>query len=88
LQKQFLRLHNTTREPIRLVCEPWGEEITLLPDSKYQLAAEGPEGDYLEIEFGIGLVIVYGWPGSTLLVYSKGDQVLACRIPVPNSPPR
>jgi hypothetical protein len=34
----------------------------------FNIEAQGPEGDTLEIDYSENLVTVYGWPGSTVSI--------------------
>jgi len=62
----------------------------MAPEMSYELVAEGPGGDTLELAYGSGEVTVWGWPGSVVKVIEAGaelDQGRWDRAPVPSMPP-
>jgi hypothetical protein len=85
---QRLRISNFSSEPVTLCLEPWANEVSMLPEANFELVAEGPEGDYLQVAYEQRRITVYGWSGSVLSVFHDGRLVVACNIPVPRTPPR
>jgi hypothetical protein len=81
-----LRIQNVHSYPLAIRVEPWGEELSLLPNETYAIVARGPEGDFLEVELGESRVIVYGWPGSVVSIFHEHKLLRACQIPVPSTP--
>ena len=67
--------------------EPWAEELTLPPGEGFKLVAAAPQPGQLEIDHGDSLVIVYGWPGSTIAVYLGDTLIRDFDIPFPDIPP-
>ena len=85
---QRLRVQNRHSKPVTLCLEPWGEELPIAPKARYEIVAEGPEGDYLEVQYEERGITVYGWSGSVLTVFHEGRLLVECKIPVPRTPPR
>jgi hypothetical protein len=85
---QLLRVSNQHSEPITLCIEPWTHEIPIPSRISFEIVAEGPERDHLEVSYEERRVCVYGWSGSVLSVFHYGDQLVECAIPVPRTPPR
>src|SRR5215471_15155543 len=81
-----LRIKNSHVQPLRLHIEPWAEEVLILPNVLYQIVAEGPRGDHLELEFAEGKITIYGWPGSVLSVFQGQQAICQCLIPAPPLP--
>lgn len=73
---------------VHLWLEPWGDEISLLPDKAVEVRAIGPLGDCLAVEQMPSDIALYGWPGSTLRVFDGELLVLDLSIPAPETPPR
>ena len=68
-------LRNRRSRSITLRLEPWGEELTIAPNTTIQLVAKGPAGDELDIRWEGDTVTVYGWPGSVVSVLRRGAPV-------------
>lgn len=85
---QHLRLSNDYSEPITLCLEPWGDEILIPSKATFEIVAEGPKGDGLEVACEERRVTVWGWSGSTLSVFHDGTKLIECAIPVPPVPAR
>jgi hypothetical protein len=81
-----LRLQNSSSASRNLRVEPWGDEVSIPAGVTFDIVAQGPPGDCLEIESGDDDLVVYGWPGSTIAVFHSGQLVLEYRIPVPPTP--
>jgi len=82
-QVQSLRIRNTYPQPVTLHIEPWGDEVSMLPDAVYTIVIEGPGDDCLELDFRDRHVFAYGWPGSTVSVRHKEKIVCEYKIPAP-----
>ena len=82
-----LSLRNSHRGILRLFVEPWGEELLMPPNVTYQIVAEGPQGDSLELDIGERSVTVYGWPGAIASVFDGGKLLCECSVPAPLTPP-
>lgn len=83
---EHLRITNAHRHQLKLHLEPWAEELVMSPNTTYEIVAEGPEGDYLGMEFAELSATIYGWPGSMLFVFHEQRLLLECRIPTPALP--
>jgi len=83
---QRLRVSNIYSEPIILCLEPWADEILIPSKVSFEIVAEGPKGDHLEVTFEERRVSVYGWSGSILSVFQDGEKLLECAIPAPRTP--
>ena len=70
-----MRIHNARATSLTFYLEPWGEAYLMPPDAIFEVAAKGPEGDGLEVEYADDHITVYGWSGSTasLLVTRRMD---------------
>ena len=85
-----LRVCNAHAGPITLHLEPWGEQYTMPPEATFLVVARGPEGDALEVECAEDHIVLYGWPGSVVMLFHAGKEVgtnAAERAPVPLTPP-
>jgi hypothetical protein len=83
---QHLRISNDYLEPITFCLEPWADEIAIPSKASFEIVAEGPNGDHLEVTYEERRVSVYGWSGSTLSVFRDGERLIECAIPVPLTP--
>lgn len=84
-----VRISNSGVAERKLVLEPWGEEYTMRPSSKFDVVARGPVGDCLEVEVADDYIFVYGWPGSVVSLFQDGVELgsgLGERAPVPPTP--
>lgn len=84
------RLVNSTSQPLTVRLEPWGDEFIMAPEMAYDLVAEGPGDDTLELAYGSGDITVWGWPGSVVRVLEAGVELDGGRwerAPVPSMPP-
>jgi hypothetical protein len=84
---QRLRVSNIYSEPITLCLEPWGDEISIPSNVSFEIVAEGPKGDHLEVTYEERRVSVYGWSGLILSVFHNGERLVECAIPAPRTPP-
>ena len=85
---QHLRISNDYSEPITLCLEPWADEISIPSKANFEIEAEGPKGDHLEVSCEERRISVYGWSGSTLSVFHDRERLIECAIPVPPTPAR
>lgn len=74
-------IHNTASLPLRVVLEPWGEELQLAPGATLRIVGCGESAGAWELERQEHTVILCGWPTSTFEVFE--DDVLRCSSPVP-----
>jgi hypothetical protein len=71
---------------ISLCIEPWGDVIFIGAGAKVSVVASGPTGDCLHVEVGQGNISIYGWPGSSLSVFSGENLIREFPNPVPTTP--
>jgi hypothetical protein len=83
---QYLRVSNSYSEPITPCLEPWADELRILRKVTYEIRAEGPAGDCLQVDYDELRITVYGWSGSILEVVHGEKLMLACSIPAPRTP--
>ena len=82
-----LYLANGGHRPVTVYLEPWGEQIILPPDGRFEVKAVGPEGEFLELVWGDDEVTIYGWSWSTISILSEGKEVAGFSgIPAPPLP--
>jgi predicted SnoaL-like aldol condensation-catalyzing enzyme len=84
---QRLRVSNSYSKPVTLCLEPWADELLIPPKVSFEIVAEGPEGDYLQVVHEESRTTVYGWSGSVLSVFRDGQLLLECDVPAPRTPP-
>jgi len=60
----------------------------MLPGTIFEVVAQGPEGDCLEVAHGDFDVVVYAWPHSTLSVFSARKLLREYSTPAPATPER
>jgi hypothetical protein len=83
-----LRVQNSSSTSRKLWVEPWGDAVSIPPGVTFDIVAQGPKGDCLEIASGDADIAIYGWTGSTLAIFQSGELVSEYLIPVPPTPPR
>jgi hypothetical protein len=83
-----IRLQNSSAESKRLLIEPWGDQLFMLPDATFAIVAESPTDGCLEIVIADSDTVVYGWQHSTLSVFQSGQVVREYLTPVPTLPLR
>jgi hypothetical protein len=83
-----LRIQNAHAHEIELHLEPWGEQLSISRNMRYEIVATGPDGDCLEVQFEEKRITIWGWSGSILSVFHEGDLLSQCNIPVPATPQR
>lgn len=55
----------------------------------FTIVAKAEQSGSLQIDYGDGGIIVWGWPSSTLTIYCKGDEIgglVSKHLPVPGVP--
>jgi len=83
---QRLRISNSYSKHVSLCLEPWADELSMPPNVSFEIVAEGPEGDYLQVVHEESRTTVHGWSGSVLSVFHDGHLLLECNIPAPRTP--
>jgi hypothetical protein len=83
---QVLRLKNSCNRDLTLYVEPWGDELVMQANEVYDILAQGPVGDTIEIEYSENYWVLYGWPGSVLSISRQGTSVRDYAIPAPTTP--
>ena len=53
---------------IILHLEPWGQQYNLPAGGMFKVEAKGPNNDVLELEYHEGKLVLYGWPGSVVMI--------------------
>jgi hypothetical protein len=86
-QKLVIAVRNGRDTPVTLILEPWASEFVMPPGAVYELCAEGPEGDCLQIDYAPDHIIAWGWSGSVVEVWHNGERLTGPSIPVPGVPP-
>jgi hypothetical protein len=86
-QKLVVALRNARDTAVTLILEPWAREFAMPPGAVFELRAEGPEGDQLQIDFGPDQITAWGWSGSMVEVWQDGVNLSGPAIPVPPVPP-
>jgi hypothetical protein len=82
-QNFALVVRNVQDTAVTLILEPQGREFTMPPGAVFEIRAEGPEGDHLEIDFDRDHIVVWGWSGSVVGVYHEGVELGGPSLPVP-----
>ena len=80
------RIRNEHQDAIKLVIEPWAEEIAMPPGSVYEVVFQGPKADCIEISSDDARLVVWGWSGSIFAVFEDGELLRGSTIPVPPVP--
>jgi hypothetical protein len=87
---KVVRLVLPGSEPYSVVLEPWGEEFTLRGGDDLTIQAEGSAGGELEISLEEACIVVFGWEGSIVRLFSSGKELgdgCGPRTSVPELPP-
>lgn len=85
-KSQHVRVRNNSQHPIKIYVEPWGDVLQMPSSTLYQIAAEGPAGDCMEVQFNRDGLTIYGWAGAVLSIYENGILVKDYPIPPPRTP--
>ena len=83
---QYLRITNSKSTALRLHLEPWGEQFVMDPGTTFQIVATGPEGDCMELEYDDEHITLWGWSGSVISIFHKGQRLGGGDIPMPDLP--
>ncbi|MFW1945431.1 hypothetical protein [Acinetobacter guillouiae] len=74
--KQKIIYQNSSDEAIKLIIEPWGQELYIDSKVKVEIQIEGgSEHGCLMIESIQKTLILYGWEGSIIDVYQDGEKI-------------
>jgi hypothetical protein len=71
-QKLSVMVRNQRGTGVTFVLEPYGSTYTMAPGAVFEVRAEGPAGDHLEIDFEEDAIIAWAWAGSIAEVYESG----------------
>ena len=74
-EPQYMVLSNRSPHPLALILEPWGDTTTLNPNSSVRIKFQGPDNGSLEIEHSESVVTIFGWPGSTVSIFSDDQEL-------------
>src|SRR5436190_733430 len=85
-QRFTLVVRNTRDTAVTLFLEPGGADYLLPPGEAFEIRAEGPEGDHLEIDLAPEQISAWAWPGSVVDLWQNGVNVSGPSIPVPAVP--
>jgi hypothetical protein len=85
-QKFTVAVRNVRERAVRFILEPQGAEFAMPAGAVFELRAEGPEGDQLEIDFGADQITAWGWSGSIVEVWHEGVSLSGRSMPVPPVP--
>lgn len=75
-EPRYMVLSNSLPRPLSLILEPWGDTMTLNPNSSVRVKFEGPSEGGLEIEYSESGITIFGWPGSTVSIVLDNDEEL------------
>lgn len=81
-----IAISNSSDREITLYLEPWAEEFLVAKESEIILAGRGPqEGNGFSVEYREDGIVVSGWTGSVVQVFSQGKELgNTPRSPVPD----
>ena|SRR5690348_10853232 len=83
----WIKVANASHDrAVEFILEPWAEQYTMAPGTSFDVVAEGPPGDYVQIEWSETRIVVYGWTGSVISVYEKGRELSGATNPWPPLP--
>jgi hypothetical protein len=86
-QKFVIAVRNGRDTQVTLILEPWASEFVMAPGAVFELRAEGPEGDGLQIDYAPDHIVAWGWSGSVVEVWHNGERLTGPSLPVPGVPP-
>jgi hypothetical protein len=79
-----IAIRNTSKQPLTVYLEPWGEEHQLQIDGQLIVVGVGPkEGSGFVVEHSESSVSLSAWDGSTIQVFVGGNEISAFRPRVP-----
>jgi hypothetical protein len=81
-----IAISNSSSREITLYLEPWAEEFLMVKGSEVVLVGRGPQaGNGFSVEYREDGVVVTGWTGSVVQVFSQGKELgNTPRPPVPD----
>jgi hypothetical protein len=82
-----IAIRNFASREIVLYLEPWAEEFSMAPQSELVLVGRGPQnGGGFSIDYREDAIVVSGWTGSVVQVFSQGNELgdIRTRPPVPD----
>jgi len=85
-QRLILTIRNTRDMPVKFILEPGGADYLLPPGEVFEICAEGPEGDHLEMDFGPEQITAWAWAGSVVDLWQNGVNVSGPSTPIPSVP--
>jgi hypothetical protein len=77
---------NEGAEPFELWCEPWAESIRVAPGKRLTIVGTSLREGRFEVERKELGVVIYAWPGSTVIVYDGETVLRTFPTPVPDIP--
>jgi hypothetical protein len=72
-----MRVQNSRAVPVMFHLEPWGEQYVMPSEATFSVVARGPREDTLELEYTDDAIVLYGWSGSTVSLFYKGEEIKA-----------
>jgi hypothetical protein len=86
-RQQFtLVVRNTRDTAVTLFLEPGGADYLLPPGEAFEIRAEGPEGDHLEIDSASDHITAWAWSGSVVDLWQNGINLSGPSTPIPSVP--
>jgi hypothetical protein len=82
-----IAIRNFANKEIKLYLEPWGEEFQMPSQSEFIFVGHGPEkGSGFTVDYNEQSIVVSGWTGSAVQVFSKGEEIgdFRWRPPIPD----
>ena len=59
----MIRVQNAGSSSKNLWIEPWGDQIVMQPEDAFEIVANGPVGDCLEVACANSDIVIYAWAG-------------------------
>lgn len=78
---------NSGSDPFEVWFEPWGMPHLLPAGESFRIIGRSPDPGQMKVVRRAGYMAVYGWAGSTLLVYNRETLVDDFNIVFPELPP-
>jgi hypothetical protein len=76
-----IQISNESEQEVMFRLEPWGEIYPMPSGITFDVVADGPSSDTLEVVWEPNTISVYGWPGSVVRVYYNGTQLSGATWP-------
>jgi hypothetical protein len=73
--KSTISIINKTERPLTFHLEPWGRQLPMPAGSRFQVVAEAKQQGEIEIEYEENDILVWGWQGSILTIFSNGREI-------------